>query len=213
MNEAAAIPGQLAFDVDDLIRQAQRDRAGEWCGAPLGYTVEYYTPDEFAAAMDRYVLEHGHFGCRRSGCWSIALTRKDIIAGSHHVVFLDADAPEGSPGYQANCAPCRWHHLGSDNDVVEAAHDHTMPGWRDLPVMPRSLSKRLSTPTKQSTRAVQAWIEDNYPTEWQVPGAPVLTIRAPMATRHVAGRSPLDGYDLTAGTADATPETTDGVNS
>lgn len=89
-----------------------------------------------------------------------------------------------------------------------------MPGWRDLPVMPRSLSERLSTPTKQSTRAVQAWIEDNYPTEWQVPGAPVRTIRAaPMGTRHVAGRSPLDGYDLTAGTADATPETTDGVNS
>ena len=96
MNEATAIPGQLAFDVDGLIRQAQRDRAGEWRGAPLGYTVDYYTPDELAAAMDRYVLEHGHFGCRRSGCWSIALTHKDIIVGSHHVVFLDADAPKAA---------------------------------------------------------------------------------------------------------------------
>ncbi len=83
--------------------------------------------------MDRYVLEHGNFGMptirllvsqpdqqRRRG------TRRQLR-------------------YQANCAPCRWHHLAPDSEaVVEAAHDHAMPGWRDLPVMPFTFSKRLS---------------------------------------------------------------------
>lgn len=74
-----------------------------------------------------------------------------------------------------------------------------MPGWRDLPVLPSKLSATLSTPSKQSTARGAAWIEENYPPAWQIPGAPVRTLRQPMGTRHVAGRSPLGGYDLCAG--------------
>ena len=73
-------------------------------------------------------------------------------------------------------------------------------GWRDLPVLPTSLSTYLNQPsTTHTQRALSAWVEDNYPVEWQFAGAPVRTIRTPIGTRHVAGRSPLGGYDLTAG--------------
>lgn len=196
------VPGQLAIDIDDLIRQAELENAGEWHGAPLGYTADYYTPGEHQAAMDRWILEHGHFACRLSGIWSPTLTNSAITADDHNIVILSAHAPEETIAYQANCGPCRWHYINTENAVIEAAHDHAMPGWRDLPILPTKHGAALSTPSKQTTQRVTEWIHEHYPTEWIFPGAPVRTTRQRYGTRHVSGRSPLGGYDLSAGIRD-----------
>ena len=94
--------------------------------------------------------------------------------------------------YQMICEGCRWHHIAtSENAVVEAWHDHALPGWRDLPILPAKIS------TQKQAR-VLAWLEDTYPPEWVRPGVPIRTHRSQHGTRHVPGRSPLGGYDLTA---------------
>ena len=40
------------------------------------------------------------------------------------------------------------------------------------------------------------WIAENYPKSMQVPGAPMITERRSFGTRHVPGRSPWGGYDI-----------------
>lgn len=192
--------------------QLQRDEvaATRWTGAaPLGYTTDFFDPADLRAAFDRYVAEHGHFGCRiHSHMWIDHITDQPFSFGGHEFVLMDADAgrecPPGHdhtasplPGklmYQAICAPCRWHEVSDvSNAVIDAWHDHAMPGWRDLPEFPLGLSH---ADTRQQKAAAAAWITQRYPPEWQRPGVPVRTMRQPMGTRHVAGRSPLGGYDL-----------------
>lgn len=140
--------------------------------------------------------------------WADHITDHGFTFGSHEFVLMDADGgsecPAGHdhadsplPGtlmYRAICAPCRWHEISDEaNAVIDAWHDHAMPGWRGLPEFPLKLSH---AETRQQKAAAKAWITDHYPTEWQQPGVPVRTMRQPMGTRHVAGRSPLGGYDL-----------------
>lgn len=96
--------------------------------------------------------------------------------------------------YQAICRPCRWHYIAPDeNKVVEAWHDHAMPGWRDLPLFTR---RTLGGSRDAKSRA---WVDDHYPAEWKFPGVPILTLRTPGGTRHVDHYSPLDGFDLCVG--------------
>lgn len=71
---------------------------------------------------------------------------------------------------------------------MEAWHDHAMPGWRDLPVVPADV--------KNAKRG--AWVQTDYPTDWQVEGAPILTRRGEWGRRHVPLRSPFGGYDIAA---------------
>ncbi len=78
-----------------------------------------------------------------------------------------------------------------ENDVVEAWHDHAMPGWRSLPILPESL--RLKQQTGETSQRGQAWL-DRYPEAWQFEGAPIRTERPERATRHIAGRSPWGGF-------------------
>lgn len=196
------------FDLGQLERDALA--ATPWTGsAPLGYTTGYFDPVDLRAAFDRYVAEYGRFGCRTvSHMWVDHITDHGFTFGDHEMVLMDVDGGrECPPGhdhgadplprklmYQAICAPCRWHEIGEvSNAVIDAWHDHAMPGWRDLPVFPLALSR---AETRQQKAAAMAWITKNYPAEWQQPGVPVRTTREPNGTRHVSGRSPLGGYDL-----------------
>lgn len=46
------------------------------------------------------------------------------------------------------------------------------------------------------SKAARKWIEEHYPKSMQVVGAPVITERSSLGTRHVPGRSPWGGYDI-----------------
>ncbi|MGD9429986.1 DUF6349 family protein [Arthrobacter russicus] len=81
----------------------------------------------------------------------------------------------------------------SKNTAVEAWHDHALPGWRRLPIVPARVRVRND---KGLTKQAREWITDHYPASAQVPGAPIITERGEYATRHVPNYSPWGGYDL-----------------
>ena len=195
----------MLFDMDQLARAAVAAHAVG--GAPLGYTTDYYAPEDLDAAWDRFIAEFGNFGCiprshmwHRAPCAPGGLMFAPLVFHGHELVIFNAstrcDIAEHDhsaaplPGdyhmeYQGICAPCGWHAIADENGVVEAWHDHAMPGWRDLPVRPANLKPA----------AAKAWLE-SYPTAWQEPGSPIRTLRTGEGTRHVPGRSPWGGYDL-----------------
>lgn len=49
----------------DMLAEATRDDelSREWHGAPLTYTTDFHPVADLEAAFDRWVLEHGSFGC------------------------------------------------------------------------------------------------------------------------------------------------------
>ena len=78
--------------------------------------------------------------------------------------------------------------------MVEAWHDHAFPGWRQLPILPAKLRGQMGT--RKMTPKLEEWLEANYPPEFRVPGAPILTDRGGSGTRHVPEYSPYGGFDL-----------------
>lgn len=194
--------GQLAFDFDELAREEARANMDQWQGAPLHYTVDYYPPGMLEEAVKHWIFLNGNMGAyQRSHMWHPAIANNRTEAGEHSADVFTADlrpdiGHEG-PGallYQAICEPCGWHEIGADeNAVVEAWHDHAVPGWRDLPVIPYQVRAFSETGL---TKVGRAWITARYPEDMQVPGAPIITQRLPYGTRHVPSRSPWGGYDL-----------------
>ncbi len=78
--------------------------------------------------------------------------------------------------------------------MVEAWHDHAFPGWRQLPILPAKLRGQMGT--RKMTPKLEEWLEANYPPEFRVAGAPILTDRGGSGTRHVPSYSPYGGFDL-----------------
>lgn len=211
---------QLAFDIDSLLHDLEVEAAPEWTGAPLRYHEEYRTPDELDAAWDRWIFENGSFGCiPYSHMWhrdrhrdgfefepkpstnhhQCAIFTADASCNGAHAATRDHDHTNAElPGHhmtQIICEPCGWHVIDrSETTAVESWHDHALPGWRELPVVPLKL-----VDARHSDRGAQRlinWIEENYPVDWQLPGHPIITDRTQSGTRHVPGRSPWGGYDL-----------------
>ena len=50
--------------------------------------------------------------------------------------------------------------------------------------------------TRKMTPALEAWFDANYPENFRVPGAPILTDRGGSGMRHVPDYSPYGGFDL-----------------
>jgi hypothetical protein len=107
-------------------------------------------------------------------------------------------------GYCGACLACGWvggqprRGRGAENLAVEDAHDHTHPGWRQIPVV--GAPPRLESPASYKglvARWYRRW-GHLLPEGWLDSGGPVRTARSPMATRHVPGRAPGGGYDLAA---------------
>lgn len=208
-----SLDGQLAFDIDELVREDLRASAPEWQGAPLHFTTDYYAPQELVDAFLHWKFLNGNFGSiPRSHMWHTDYHGIDgrLRFGEHDLVMFSADlrAEHGHEGpgdlmHMAMCEPCEWHQISkSENDTAEGWHDHAIPGWRELPVVPAQIRVRNE---KGLTPLAKKWIEANYPPEMQIPGAPIITERAPYGTRHVAGYSPWGGYDLSS-TALDTPQ-------
>jgi hypothetical protein len=201
--------GQMAFDLDVLMREQVAARP--WSGAPLTYTADYYTPAELEAAFDRYVAEHGRFASYvNSHMWALSMTLKPFEAGAHSIHLLSADGscelPEhthaegelpGAGVCQANCTSCRWHSIHtSENEAVEAWHDHALPGWRELSLVPSTLTKPGWDMERKSREKVMAWVEEHYPATFLERGSSVRTVRPRYGGRHVPNRSPQGGYDV-----------------
>ena len=107
-------------------------------------------------------------------------------------------------GYRGACLGCGWvcavprRSRGAENLAVEDAHNHSHPGWRELPVVgaPPSLEAPASYP-----RLVEKWRSrwgHLLPDGWLESGGPIRTHRPPPGSRHVPGRAPGGGYDLAA---------------
>ncbi|MEJ6554056.1 DUF6349 family protein [Microbacterium esteraromaticum] len=198
--------------------------------APLNFTRDYYHPDDLAAATRWLKVAEGRSlgsAVGRIHTWQFGITTGWVVPegeAEHSMCILDCCldcfgidghgidyehrrsyplAPGevmrtpmrcscvGGRVFQSVCSVCEWHHNAShESEVVEAWHDHAFPGWRDLPVAPTGLDEKK----------VAAWAKSTYPPEWQVPAAPIRTWRSQYSTRHVPGRSPWGGFDLSAGT-------------
>jgi hypothetical protein len=202
---------QFAFDIEGMLHEAAVESAPEWHGAPLHFTTAYYPPAEFDAALDHWMFLHAHDNTHvNSRMWRQSITVPDNTQVKRHGFALyttdlrcepwkHSDRHEsclcvGDLMYQAICEPCEWNVITDhENAAVELWHDHALPGWRELPIVPsrlRMMDKgRMSMSTKK-------WIDEHYPKSMQVPGAPMITERRPFGTRHVPGRSPWGGYDI-----------------
>ena len=91
--------------------------------------------------------------------------------------------------YRIYCVGCEWWTPVADgeNEAAELLLDHCWPGWRELPTIE----------TKQNAKyGYDFAIPDDYPTEWQVPGAPIKDCRGNTkhGLRHVPSGSPWGGY-------------------
>lgn len=202
---------QLAFGIDGLIHRAAVEAAPEWRGAPLHFTTAYYSPADLDAAYEHWQFLHKRDQPRgQSRVWHRSMTVPSGVGAGEHVLDLfraDLDCrrwlhPETDQDCQCVgglpclviCEPHRWSTIAVDeNTAVEGWHDHAFPGWRDLPIVPARLR---STGSAGASKTLLKWIEKHYPPAMQVPGAPVITERARYGTRHVPGRSPWGGYDL-----------------
>jgi hypothetical protein len=203
--------GQLSFDIDALIHAAEVAAAPKWQGASLHFTTGCFSPAALDEAFEHWCFLNGHHN-------SIALSHMwhRYIGLNQHIDFqehsidtfdaelrcLDQEHRDGDEDcscvggrlVQAICEPCGWHVLAEDeNTVVEAWHDHAVPGWRELPVVPERIRVRDA---KGLTRHAREWIAEHYPVDMQVSGAPIITERAQYATRHVPGYSPWGGFDI-----------------
>lgn len=205
---------QLTFAIDNLIHEADVAATPAWDGAPLRYHETYSHPEDLEAAFERYQFEHGRFGSiPKSHMWhrSAVGDQLHLLDAPHSIHLLGADTRCTEPDhehadgelhaeymYQAVCPPCEWHHISSDeNTVVEAWHDHAIPRWRTLPVVPQKLGR--CGESRQARLRLADWITQQYPDHMQKPGYPIITDRGPGATRHHFNpSSPLGGFDLSA---------------
>jgi len=211
VRDARDVDGQLAFDIEGMIHAAQVEAAPPWTGAPLHFTVDYFSPDDLDAAWAHWKFLHqGVLGAYAlSKMWHRAIAVPGgIPVGDHGFDMFTADlrcladehrhaecACIGDLLYQSVCEPCGWHAVGdSENGAAESWHDHAIPGWRDLPIVPISIP--VVDSNMRITRQVRAWVEEHYPEDMQFPGAPIITERRGVGHRHVPGRSPWAGYDI-----------------
>ena len=173
--------GQLAFDFDEFEREDARNDLASWQGAPLHFTTDYYSPAELDRAFRHWQFLYGSFGSiPNSHMWHRSAGAGGVVSfGDHSIVTFTAelrpDHGQLGPGdllYQANCEPCGWHTVSNtENDVVEAWHDHGVPGWRELPIIPAQI--RLDNGSGL-TKMARTWIAEHYPKHMQIPGTPII---------------------------------------
>lgn len=182
------------FDTEALRREAIA--ATPWHGVPLTYTTDYYRPEDLTAAFERFVAERGNFGCiPRSHMWHLPPDvrtgeegHRPLVEWNEHEMWLfTADCRCGETDhthaegeipdalmYQTICPGCGWHAInGSATRVAQAWHDHAMPGWRDLPIVPLEISQMVDD--RKRRLKLQAWLMTHYPATWQRPGSPITT--------------------------------------
>lgn len=162
-------------------------------------TSEQYTASDLVAAFDAWQGEHPDLFCggsKHSHMWTREITSPPGTKYPHSAWLMDADLRcghhkqncfcVGAIIYRTYCSDCDWWSAPTEDegDAIRDYHDHCWPGWRNLPVLTRPSPDRKPK------------LPDDYPQEWQAPGAPIVTTRTPIGTRNVPGRSPFGGYDM-----------------
>ncbi|MEQ1698954.1 MAG: DUF6349 family protein [Ilumatobacteraceae bacterium] len=105
--------------------------------------------------------------------------------------------------YRGACLGCGWAgtaHADDENAAVEDAHDHSWPGWRELPIVPRRPddTKAQDKWRTQLTTIYRACGLDVD--HWLAPDAPFRTARVRCGTRsHSTHRG---GYDICGSVTD-----------
>lgn len=166
--------------------------------APRGFTTQEFHPDEYdkAHAIYRSWVDK-EFRMYRG--WNESQTGRNAYGTQHPSVMYSADLRcdhhridchcVGGLYYRAYCVGCEWWTpiTNSENTAAELLLDHCWPGWCDLPVIE----------SKQNAKYGYDYaFPKDYPTEWQVPGAPIKECRGltKYGTRHVPSGSPYGGY-------------------
>lgn len=205
------------FDLDEMLAEVAEAPIADGRRVPDGFTLGYYPPSELAHAYEAWCKEHGRLD-------SIALSRMwklDVMdspgetANGHSLVSFEADLRRCACGIRKGCScvgalvqrtmcePCSWQAFGGEYAAIAAWHDHAWPGWRDLPVLPEALRPigggvGAGAMEKSLAKKARAWLEEAYPVEFQIGGAPMVTSRKPMFSRCVSGYSPWGGFDIAA---------------
>jgi hypothetical protein len=196
-----------------LEAEAERERIFDQAPSMFGDTARGF----FARveAMRVWDDTYGHFDClRRSHGWRdeignsgfgrgrIARTevcRPTTLTADLRCEHWDIDCCCVSDlVYRGACLHCAWEGEIRDdhNSAVEDAHDHTWPGWRDLPIVDRRPEPGTN---KKQTTAMHRWInavDGVYPDGWLEAGGPIRTARGYYGTRHVTNHTGFGGYDL-----------------
>jgi len=132
--------------------------------------------------------------------WRIALCEPETPPGPgcQPTVLCEEFRPDHWSLSRGACFGCDW--LGPERDdtntAVEDAHDHTHPGWREVPVLDMPRQTGDSKKDNAALAAATPHIEALYPAGWPERCGPVRAWRNPVATRHVFGRSPWGGYEM-----------------
>ncbi len=164
-------------------------------------------------ALAEWTALYGLFGSRssRSHAWHTATTSPvtDVPTARCLPTLLTADLRcehHGEPCcclgglyYRGACLGCPWEGPVRDdeNPAVEDAHDHTWPGWRDLPTVARRPD--TGSGTSSARQRLTGWakqVHAAYPAGWLASGGPIRTLRQAMGTRHVPAHTGFGGYDL-----------------
>ncbi|MFE1923365.1 DUF6349 family protein [Streptomyces asoensis] len=95
--------------------------------------------------------------------------------------------------HRGACLACSWE--GPDrrrrDAAIEDAHDHTHPGWRNLPIFDRARSGK-------SSKVWWAHVRASYPQGWFDAGGPLRLYAEPPFDRHKVGAAPGGGFVLHA---------------
>lgn len=212
----------LSDAIDQLIAEDTIANLPTWAGAPLGFTSRYYSSAELDSAAERRDQLNAlkPWADRIRNGWRSDPCGARGIVGTHTIASYTSDTgcmwdyhqikegqrPRliseripceciGSYLHLTVCDTCELHWISDDwNTVVEAWHDHAFPGWRSLPTLPTKLRGQMGT--RKMTPQLEDWLEEHYPPEFRVTGAPILTDRGGSGTRHVPDYSPYGGFDL-----------------
>lgn len=162
------------------------------------------------AEYEQWQEQYGNFGSSPfSHGWKSWMT----LGGDHtdrcYPVILSADlrpfvTGHIGPGgllYRGECTGCDWEGpvRGCEAEAVEDAHDHSWPGWRDLPIVPRPPNVGMNPKARHA--AVQKWLAEVtkvMPAGWIETGGPIITERDELGRRDVENRTGMGGFDLAA---------------
>lgn len=166
----------------------------------------------FRARMDiwaQWVHDYGNFDCiRLSHGWHTWWRQDQEHTTDCRPIVMQADLRCGCHERGCQCAGDLVHRAAclqcsfegpvrlSENEAAEDANDHSWPGWRDLPIVPKVPEGGTS---KKDNQARVDWIEKVsalYPAGWLETGGPIRTRRTSPGTRHVPERTPYGGYDM-----------------
>ena len=99
--------------------------------------------------------------------------------------------------YRGACLGCGWAgdaHADDENAAVDDAHDHSWPGWRELPIVPRRPDDTKSQ-TKWRSQLSALYRAGGLDVDhWLAPGAPFRTARTRGGTRSHCVHG--GGYDI-----------------